>query len=297
MDNILISMPTDLREFLIALTVAQELQIQMVYGATKNPPAREVEFSVSFRLDPKFKYLESCLQVVKNITPVFDYSGWNEYSRGEFMNLITFDFEMAKRIAATNQLHITEAFGAILGTMLNALTFGMYPSKQCILEPLILPKSKGDKIKVLVYEWDLEKTSGFKFKEYVENNYPELQVTYAIKLIDLKDIIEFVNKFDVVIGISSRETFIAAALDKGLIEIFKDDEECYLYNNDNLKHYARTVGNPTAEYVWYLWENVCPSLLETISTMRLRNQSTQTLLSPSTAGSVDEKSVEIQDQQ
>jgi hypothetical protein len=300
MDNILITLPQDFKEFLIAMTVAQELQIQMVYGATKNPPAREVEFSVTFRLDQKFKYFEPCLQVVKNIIPVFDYSGWHEYSRGEFMNLISFDFEMAKRIAETNQLHITEAFGAIIGTMLNALTFGMYPSKQCILEPLLLPKRKQeDKIKVLIYEWDLEKTSGFKFKEYVETNYPELDVTSAIKLTDLKDTIEFVNKFDVVIGMSSRETYIAASLEKGLIEIFRDDEECYLYNNDNLKHYARTVinPNPTAEYMWYLWENIWPSLSETISTTKSQSPSIQTELIPSTVGSVDEKSLDSQDPQ
>src|ERR1039458_10703184 len=122
MDQVLITMPSDLRDFLIATAVVQELQVQMIYQAQKDPPLREQNFSITFRLDEKFRYMEPCLQVVKNIVPTFDYSGWNEYTRNEFTNFIEFDVEVAKRIAKANQLHITEAYGIKIGTMLNALS-------------------------------------------------------------------------------------------------------------------------------------------------------------------------------
>lgn len=277
MDNVLIQMPADVKEFLYALTVVQELQIQMVYGSTKEPAIREIDFSLTFRLDPKYKYLEPCLQVVSNIKPTFDYSGWNEYSRGEFSNLIHFDFELASHVAETNRLHITEAFGALLGTTLNALMFGMYPCKQAIYAPLkLLKRNTEDKIKVLINEWDLTSLYGHKLKEYIENNYPEVEVTYAVLFKDLTADIEprftRINKFDLVIGLHSDDTYIAANLEKGLIEIFKDEEDYDLYNNYGLKFYAVALGNPDAEYVWCLWENLWGSLRESIYAMKSQNQ-------------------------
>ena len=297
MDSVLITMPETLREFLIALTVVQELQIQMIQGASKNPPLREVNFSITFRLSEKFKYFEPCLQVVNNVVPTFDYSGWNEYSRGEFTNFVDFDFESAKIIAKANQLHITEAFGAKLGTTLNALQFGMYPGKQAILTPLKLLTE--DSIKINVIEWDFDMQSGYKLKEYIENNYPDLQVVYSISvkpLCEMDVLFKTVNSYTVVIGCMSEITYIEASLDKALIEIFHTDEDCYLYHNKNLPHYECVVGNPTASYVWYLWEKLWENLSESIQNMKSQEHQTQTQPLVSTVSNVEEKSSDKPDQ-
>jgi hypothetical protein len=296
MDAVLITMPDTLREFLIALTVVQELQIQMVHGALKDPPLREKLFTITFRLNEKFKCFDPCLQVISSLVPTFDYSGWNEYTRGEFTNFIDFDFELAKRIAKPNQLHITEAFGAKLGTTYNALHFNMYPGKQPILTPLKLPAHS--KTKVTIVEWDDTVKSGFKLAEFITNNYPELVVKYwdsNISVSDVETACIWANDCDVFIGILSEYSFIAASLEKALIEIFPTDEDCYLYHNKNLVHYACTVGNPELAYVWYMWEEMWPDLSESISNTKSREQATLTAQQVSIASNVEEKLLDNQD--
>lgn len=299
MDQVLFTMPDNLRDFLIATTIVQELQIQMLYGAAKDPPLREQNFNITIRLDEKFSYLEPCLQVVKNLVPIFDYSGWNEYSRGEFNNFIDFDFELAKRLAKPNKKHITEAFGVKIGTYLNALFFGMFPSRQCQLGPLMFPKRKPeDKIRVGIEMWD-DLEGAETFKGYIENNHPELSVSFSAPLqphMPLELFTRVINQFDIFIGPASAASYIAASLEKGLIEIFETEEDQWLYNNKNLKYYASTVGTPTASYMWYVWESLCPSLLETLSDTKSPSPLIPTDRSAFIAESVDEKLSVKQDQ-
>lgn len=266
-DRICIQMPDTLREFLLAMAVVQELQVQIIYGATKQPPIREPEFYITFRLNEKFKYLEPCLQVVKNIQPVFDYSEWTELTRGDYSCFIDFDFDRAKAICKANKLHITEGFSILVGTLLNALQFGMYPQKQPILTPLMLPKRVGPK-KIAIAEWDLENNSGGKFKRFMENNYPELEVVYLIPIkpmCTLETLFTTVSDYDGYIGCMSEDTYIAASLDKIVLEIFTTEEDQYLYHNANIPDYMSTVGNPSAEYMWYMWSTVWENHQERLS--------------------------------
>src|SRR6267378_7451483 len=120
MDRIVCQMPGNLHQFLIAMAVMQEFQMQIIVGANQDPPTREKDFVVVFRMDEKFKYLEPCLKVVKENTPEYDHTRWTEWSRGEYDCYIDFDFDKAADIVRVNRRHITEGFGVLLGTFTGA---------------------------------------------------------------------------------------------------------------------------------------------------------------------------------
>lgn len=271
-------MPTDLRDFMVAMAVSQEFSVQHVIGSEDTDTRqaiREKDFSITFRLDEKFKYFESCLQVIKNVAPSYDYSGWDEWARGDFDCFIDFDAELAKKVILPTRGHITEGFGVLTGTYTNAITFSMYPQKHPILNPLML-KREGPSPQILIYDLIPEKE---KLWQYLMNNYPELEFISITNLAHVnatpKDIIEFVNEFDFVIGKASALTYAAAALDKGLIEVFSTEDEMTLYNNYGLPFYRATL-DVSAEYLFAIWEDLCQNFPAFISDTK--DQSPQLLM-------------------
>src|ERR1039458_2069608 len=152
MDSVLITMPKDLHQFLIATAIAQDYSIQLAVGAERKE--REIFYNITFRLDEKFKYFEPILRVVHNHVPVFDYSGWDGLQRGEFDCFIDFDFNKAKKLASKVGRHITVGFNALLGT--GALGWP-------ILKPLQLKPVLGPDI--LIVQW----SDGEKFYNFLLN--------------------------------------------------------------------------------------------------------------------------------
>jgi hypothetical protein len=269
------------------MAVIQEYQVQVVTGANQKPPIRDVYNNITIRLKDTFRYLQPCLQVINTLVPSYDYTGWNEYSRNDHSNFIDFDFEVAKNIARPNRLHITEAFGVIHGTVLNALGFGMFPQNQPILAQLMLPKKIDSVITGLIIEWDEEVNK--KFKGYINNNYPEIEIV-SIKDISypIDTVFSYINSFDFIIGKASTETYIAAALDKCVVEIFESEEDQYLYINNNIEVYASTVGKPTLDYLWFMWETAWETLKERLQNMKCQDE-THKVLQESTVDVVSEK--------
>lgn len=287
MDRILIQMPSDLHEFMIAMAIVQEFQMQMVVGIQRNH--RDPHFTTTFRMDDKFKMFEPCLKVINDHTPEHDYSGWNEYVRGDYDYFIDFDFIKAQELMKYNPRHITEAFGVLIGTFTGAIQYGVWPQKQPILGPLTLKKQNSD-FSVLLMNWDIEVSN--KFSGYLRNNYPELTITIIEKeSIDPEIVTQCVANYDVIIGKASPTTYIAASLNKMVIEIFNSDNDYNLYNNTNIEFYEVAVGNPSAAFLWKLWEDVWLGYQEHLSDIQFQGLKTQTDLLQSTADNVDEKLV------
>jgi hypothetical protein len=284
-DRIVVHMPTDNHEFMIAMAVMQEFQMHLHLGAEKQ--TRDSNFTVTLRMEEKFKYLEPCLQVLKNVPPIFDYLGWYEKGRGDYDCYIDFDFDKARYLSRNNRKHITEGFGALLGTYINAIMYGVFPQRQPILAPLMLPKGEGG---VLVVAWSNEAE---KFIRFLNNNYPELAVSHLNgrdRNTDIETVIKYVNKFDIVIGTHSVFTYIAASLDKILLEVFDNQVDEALYNNSTIKFYSSLSTLPSAEHMWMLWEELWEKHREATTDTQRQDVPTLTELVPSIAEHVEEKS-------
>lgn len=290
MDRIVFKMPTRLYEYLIAMAVIQEFQMQLIIGIEKKQ--RDSNYTTTFRMKDNFAYLIPCLKVINEHTPEYDYSGWDEYYRGDFDCFIEFDFYKAENVVSANKRHITEGFGLLLGTLTGAIQYGVMPQRQPILRPLNLPvPNKNNPVKIGIMEWDVVKNHGKKLKEYINNNYPEFVVDYCLRVPDPspEEAVTYVNQYDVYIGLYNDYSYIAAALGKMLIEIFPTEAQYYLYGNDNLDLYKVAIGNPSAQFAWLLWEELWHDNLEHMSGMNHQDPAIQMDSNQSTADNVEEK--------
>lgn len=287
-------MPDDLFEFLLAMAVMQDYQVQLIVAGERNE--RDPDYAITFRMNEKFKYFEPCLRVLLNNTPIYDYSGWDEESRGDFECYIRFYTEDAKKLALNGNIHMTEAYGIITGTLINALKFGTYPDRYPELGELKLKAPErtqedlySPRAAVSIHRWDKVETD--KFVEYLSNNYPQLQLNVFDEMTENSEVlVNYVNNFDFVIGKNSPTTYLACALKKSVIEIFDSMEDLNLYGGVVGPTYQAIVGNPSADYVWITWETVWADFLEHLLNMKYQGLQVQTECVPSTAENVAEKS-------
>ena len=263
MDSSLIIMPKTLHEFLIATAIAQDYSIQLAVGAERQE--REAYYQIAFRMEEKFKYIEPILRVVKNNLPVFDYSGWDQVQRGEFDCIMNFDFNKGRAVASKVGRHITVGFNALFGTgalgwpILKALQ--LHPDESLMVDVLILGS---------------ENKEYAKFYEFISNNYPELTIVgdpRDITSYTVQEIIEYINHFKIVVGPHSVLTYLAVCLGKVCIEVFKTSEEAVLYGSSGKSNYRAVIGqNITAEFVWTVWEEVWPELLQNMNNQGVLNK-------------------------
>ncbi len=245
MDKILITMPSNPREFFLAMPVIQDYIFRYVHEVSQNKvdrTFRDPQFHFTFRMDEAFEEFALPLKVAKNIDPDFDYTGWTKKYRSEFQCFIDFNFADAEKIALNTGKHITETLGLMIGST---------PRKW----PLIPPISQ-DKF-VLLLNWDgtplmeeAVKLQNMMSEEEVDAvNLKEPIGMDDIKLLDL-------SKIKAVIGPASAFTYLAAAYNRTVIEIFPDKKSYVLYNNQGLANYQPIIGNPGAETVLSAWNNL-----------------------------------------
>lgn len=259
MDRVLITMPKTTYEFLQALAVVQDYQLQLAVGAQRK--LREINYQVSIRMSPEFKYLEPCLRVVHENVPIVDYSGWNEQQRGEYDCFIKFDEDMFKRAKAlcdVTCLNITAGLNSLIGAgasycpVLNALQ--LKPIHSC---------------EVLVLDWDEQQTTLLQSFIVSNNNIGVIIDPRDLTKFPVKDIIEFVNEFDAVIGRAGVITYTAVTLKKAVIEIFKSNAAGLLNGAIGNPMYAAVVAENvmSASFVWNVWsETIWPLLGVSLNT-------------------------------
>jgi hypothetical protein len=244
-------MPDNLRDFLLAMAIVQDYSLQAATGAQRNE--REKHYLITIRMDEKFKYFEPALRVVKDNIPVVDYSGWNEWQRGEFDCFINFDFQRAEKISSRVGIHITAGLNTLIGT-----GAGQWP----ILAALQLEEPEKDlMMDVLIFPWgDGEEAQ--KFYDYLLNNYPELNIIIDGREMEKYEaapmsFIGYINHAKIVIGEASTATYIAAVLKKSVIEFFPSNLQGILYGNSGLDKYRAVVGNNvTANFLFSVWEDL-----------------------------------------
>ena len=268
MDRILIRMPDSLYEFLLALPIIQDYQIQLAVGAQQEK--RDAIYQVTFRMDEKFQYFEPCMRVVHDNVPIFDYSGWDEEQRGEFDCFLRFDkemFERAKRIASRIEMHITMGLDTIAGT-----GAGPYP----ILRALQLEQPK-EPLDILILGRD-NNIESQKFYTYLLEQYPQL-----VSILDTRDmkefesdpksIVEYVNHFHCVIGPVGILTYLGVALRKAVIEFYHTTEEGRLYGYPNQPLYQAIIGPKfLANYLINVWEEMIWPMLQTAPSFITKSQ-------------------------
>lgn len=280
MDSILIQMPSNLRDFLLATAIVQSYSLESAALAQRGE--KEKHYLITIRMNEKFKYFEPVLRVVKDNIPVFDYSGWEEWQRGEFDCFINFDFPRAERIANRIGMHITVGFNTLIGC-----GAGQWP----ILAALELESEKELTSDVLIFPWG-DGTEAEKFASYLLNNYSDLSViTDHREMIKYESgpasFVGYINHFSIVIGEASTATYIAATLKKSVIEFFKSNEQGILYGNSGLDKYRAIVGkNVTAAFLFSVWEDLCQDNSYITSTVA---ESEQMGLEVSSADNVEEK--------
>lgn len=287
MDRILITMPTDLYQFMQALAVIQDYQLQVCVGAQRK--LRDMNYQVTIRMDEKFSYLEPCLRVTKELIPVIDYSGWDEEQRGEFDCFIKLDdaaFKRARELCIVTQLNITAGLNTLIGA-----GAGCCP----VLNALQLPQEERikDGPTVLLLEWD-ERQTQYMY-EFILNNHPNLSIIVDprdLNKFPVKDIIEYVNNFECVIGPAGVITYVAASLKRAVIDIFKTNTDGLLYGLLGTANYCAVAGEKmSASFVWSTWENQLWPLLEASLGTSNQEKHSQTDLLQSTADSVQGRSV------
>jgi hypothetical protein len=282
MDSICINMPHSLRDFLLATAIVQSYSLEQAALAQRGE--KEKHYLITIRMHEQFKYFDPVLRVVKDNIPVFDYSGWEEWQRGEFDCFINFDFPRAEKIANKVGMHITNGFNTLIGC-----GAGQWP----ILAALQLPEPDKDlQTDILVIPWGDGKEAE-KFYEYMLDNYNELEVIIDNRDMqkfenDPKSYIDYINNFRIVIGQASTATYIAATLKKSVIEFFQSNEQGVLYGNSGLDKYRAIVGkNVTANFLFTVWEDLCQE--ERTSIMKTVEESEQMVSGVSSADNVEEK--------
>jgi len=294
-DQILIQMPGNLRDFLMAIPAVQDYQIQLVIGGQKKE--RDPNWLATFRMKEEFKYFESVLRVVKEYVPVFDYSGWNELSRGEYDCFIDMDCQRAMEVTRCNRMHMAQALSLLIGAGLNRWPVLRYLNLKPPEQPL----------DVLILKWDTGDESK-KFSEKMLEEHPELVSVFDDRNFDEfekdpEQLIAYINMFRCVIGPMGASTYIAATLKKGLIEIFKDYDDMLIYSNAGIPYYQQVIGSPVWQVMWRLWQErwiefreclgvkECASQ-ECLSVTNDQDRTPQMALPQSTVGNAEEKSLE-----
>ena len=287
METVCVTMPDTLHEFLIALAVCQDLQLQMSVGAVKQ--CRE-NYQITFRMHEKFQFLEPAIRVVKDNIPIYDYSGWDEEQRGDFDCFIRFDkdmFERGKTIAKTIGQNIIYGMNHLVGS-------GAQPYP--VLKALQLKQFEEYVSDILIISWD--DVESYKLYEYISNNYPQLTSLGDERDLNLykpEELLRYINHFRCVIGPHSIGTYIAGSLKKIVLDIFTSQEDGKLYGAPGTPKYLAVIGsNPSAKYLWHVFEqNIVPEVLkchEITSETKSRKELDSTALHPVTVSSVEEKS-------
>lgn len=242
MDRVLIQMPDNLQEFLFALPPVQDYQGQMAVGAYQKQ--RDVDYTVTIRLNEKFRFLESCLQIVTDNVPIVDYSGKRDLVRGEFDCFVEFDFVRAAAVAGPSKRHITDGLGLLIGAS---------PQKWPILASLGVILNPSTDV-LVVDSWEGTE----KFIRFISDNYPDVTWNMCGTEVTGSELNWFhlVADHKVVIGPASVTTYIAASLKKSVIEIFPNDVMYNLYNNNGIHNYRALVGHASPEVVFPLWEEM-----------------------------------------
>lgn len=279
MDNVLIKMPDNMRDFLVAIPAAQDYQLQLVLGGQRKE--RDMNFQVTFRMNERFQYFESILQVVRDKIPNFDYSGYQGLSRGEFDCYIDMDLTRAANLTSCNPMHMAQALGLLIGAG---------PFRWPVIKPLNL-KTPEIMIDILVMKWDFSGESE-KFAQCLEER-TKLEVIYDDR--DLENfppnqVFEYVNSFKCVIGPMGSATYVTATMKKGLIEIFPNFGDLTLYGNAGIPYYQQVIGMPSMEVMWRLWEERWREFQECLSVTN--KQSPSIMMEPpvSTVENAAEKS-------
>jgi len=283
-DQVLVTMPDNLRDFLVSIPAIQDYQIQLVLGGQRKE--RDPDFQVTFRMSDKFKYFEPILQVVKGRVPIFDYSGWNEYSRGEYDCFIEMDFKRAAKITQYSPVQMAQALGVMIGAG---------PQKWPVIRALDIQPPEVQ-LDILVLKWG-DGTESERFSNRLLERYPHFQIIYDYRDLALyeahpEQLIEYVQTFRCVISPVSSVSYIAALLKKALIEIFPTYEDMVLFNNVGIPYYQQVIGCPTSNTMWRLWEERWEDFKECLSVTNSQEHILPEEPLPSIAGCAEEKSLE-----
>lgn len=291
MDSICVKMPNTLSEFMLAMAIVQDMQLQIAVAVQRN---QRDDYQLTIRMNEKFKYFEPVLRVVKNNIPIYDYSGWDEEQRRDFDCFVRFDsamFDRARKVALSLDAHIIHGLNTLVGTG---------AQEHPVLKALQLKVNKEMTADVLIMQWD-EKESKI-FYDFLFNNYPQLEMVLDCRSVEEvnrftpEEIIEYVNHFNCVIGPASTFTKVAGALKKVVFEFFSDKVNGKLYGPAGTPNYIGVIGqNTTANFLWTVWEaNVWPCLEGYLHDMKSREEQVLMEQLPSTVVSVEEKSGDSQ---
>jgi hypothetical protein len=225
MDNILITMPKNPRDFLLATAVVQAYifeYVQEVHTKTRDP-----HYQFAYRMKDECVDFEAPLKAAKDNVPNFDYTGWTVKNRSEFNCFIDFNFEAAEKISRTTGKHITESLGVLVGC---------HPRKQPSLPP---PRSSEGKGVLILNWWEWDKT--IQLRKLIPNSHIE----YAPTSDSMSEVLAFeIDTAEAVIGPASALTLLAASYNKKLIEIFPDIQSYRMCNNEGINDYQAIVGAP-----------------------------------------------------
>jgi hypothetical protein len=303
MDRVCVKMPDNFRDFLIAMAVLQDYGVRLAIGAQRKQ--RDMHYEVTFRMNEKYSYFAPCLQVIKENVPIFDYTGWSEQVRGEFDNFIDFNKDHIRELTYVfPEAHLTEGFGILIGTGALGVITGIDIPKWPVLTQLNLPGQKtisavypqvvlehsrldSKKVSVAVLIWDA--TESQRFFSFLCKNYPDLDIHLSDTPDDPEILCNYLNNFDIVVGYAGAATYLAASLDKAVLEIFPNREEALLYNSMEIKVYQALLGVVNAEFMMTAWEELWLKFQEHIS-ITSKGESTPMVQEVSSVESADVKS-------
>lgn len=230
MDRVLFQMPDDPREFFMSMSVVQAYVYDYLRGIAGG--TRHKDYQFVYRLNEKYSKFEPPLKVAADNFPIYDYSGWKVFSRSEFQCFIDFDFNRAMGIALSSGVSIIDSLGVL---------YGCKPRKWPILPPPKCTQGKG----IIIVDWDHIESARFQTDLGDRNSH----------IVDAdSDVLELeVETAEAVIGPVSAITYLAAAYNKRVIEIFPDQDTYFLYNNDGLYSYQPIIGHPKSDDVFQAW--------------------------------------------
>lgn len=233
MDRVLITMPKEPREFLLAVPVIQAYVYEYIQEVSQG--LRDQNFQFTFRMDYRYAKYEEYLKVVTTNFPNYDYTGWNGLQRSEFNCFIDFDFELADELATRSGRHIVEAFGVLIGCT---------PRKR--LTPLSSVSTQGKGI--VIINWNEDEQCRLK------NMISDKNISLLDSLAD--PIEQEIETAETVIGPAGALTYLAASYNRKVIEIFPDVKSYRLYNNEGVTCYQAIIGNASAADVFDAWQQM-----------------------------------------
>lgn len=226
MEQILARMPSDLEYMLPAMSVVHDYTAQVVNQIRNGWRTDLVVVTVEVG-DESHLFLNSCFPRMEVIVREQE-----EYTRGEWDCILDFrDWQRPFRIAKDSKKHLTESWGII---------FGASPSKIPTLGCLN-SRSKLETLDILISD---EFEEAEKLLTYMDNNHPEARTKIGkVASLRVGGMFDVLSSTKIYVGKRDGASYLAAAMGKGLVELYPTDVPLWWLSKGNSDTYKIIYGD------------------------------------------------------